>query len=287
MKWLPRCKGVVSGPQPDYPALGASAESLRRSARCLSSMIGEARPPGTAAVETTDAMVSADVPHLLKQITESVERFKTSGIALSAKSIDLNVLAGAHVQLERIRALSQELKKRAEQAAGLSNRTIDHPSGAKPHYRKLLGLHLSADCDTWDAKRFSSQPAELKNGGSIKIEGVEVKVKHHKLVTSQTLPLEECMPCTYDDKAIADGEHYVVRLRDFDSYQVNERTFAYQAVYEVARSRNDRITFRADQPLVIYYVDYVGQGEFELAETGKQLVPEWVRAMMVTKPKRE
>ncbi len=74
------------------------------------------------------------------------------------------------------------------------------------------------------------------------------------------------MPCSFDEKAIAAGEQYAVSLKDFYSFLVQGKTFAYHALYQIVRIKDGKITTRLDQPVSLYYIDAAGQGEFELAQ---------------------
>lgn len=278
-------QAISTAPSPDYQALVTYAELIQRLAKCIQSStgLGTTTARDSQPSQTKEAMVG-NVPKLVSAIDAAVKKFANGPVAQRAFTIDVEVIAEAGLELGKIITLSAELRKQAE---GLSaspgpNSGVAGRSVPRRRYKRLPYLQLTVDCSVWTADLFSNQPARVKKDWPLEIEGAEIQVKHHTLTERQLFSLEECMPCSFDEKAIAEGEHYAALLKDFYSYEVKERTFAYHVTYEVVRTKNGKISARLVQLVTLFFIDAGGQGEFELAQGNRPLasLPEWVRVLV-------
>lgn len=270
---------IISGQTPNRPALSTQAAALHRLARCMQSTSGLR---GVYADEPQPGHRKGDVGQLASAIGESIKKLMNNPVIRRSNIIDAELVAKAGLELQIIVSLSAELRKLAEtrEASAATTETTAMPTPVKTVSRKRPpNLQLTLDCNVWTADRFSRQPAKVKTDRAVKIEGVEIEVKHHSLLERQLIDLEDCMPCAFDEKAIAAGERYSALLKDFYSYESRGRAFAYHVLYEIVRTKDGKIVSHLVQPVSLHYVDEGGQGEFELVAEGRPLtrLPEWVK----------
>lgn len=268
---------TIKGPTPDYPAIGTHAAAIHRLAKCVQSTVGLR---GSYNDELRDQR-NDDLGQLASGIGKSIKNLLTNPVFRRSNTIDAELITKAGLELRKILWFSAELRTRAETSEPRVStpKTSTAATPGKVPRKRTPSLQLTLDCDVWTVGRFLRQMAKVKTDRPVKIEGIEIKVKLHKLLERQLMDLEDCMPCSSAEKAIAAGELYAVLLKDFRSYELKGRTFAYHVLYEIVRTKNGKITSHLVQPVSLHYVDAGGQGEFELVEEGRSLarLPDWVR----------
>jgi len=93
---------------------------------------------------------------------------------------------------------------------------------------------------------FVDQESEAKELESLGIDGIEVHRKSYKLADEQIVFLGACDP--KEEKPVVEDEYYgryASVVRDFISYDVNGRVFAYRFTCYVVMTKNGFITTRA------------------------------------------
>lgn len=274
-----------SNARPDYEALATNSTRVLRLAKCMQSETGLAQPASgeSTAPLPTKQVFGGDLPQLITALEKSVNEFANNPVTHQPKILDAQLIGEAALVLERIIFLGTELSSRAEALSrnlGPGER-IKSSARAKTNYKRPAFLQLTLNCGIWNPSVFSRQPAAVEKDGTVMIEGLKVQVNHHKLATRQLISLEDCMPCSFDEKAFAEGETYAALLKDFYSYEINGRRFAYGVAFEVVRIKQDKIKTQLFQPVVRMFIDPDGQGEFELAENNNPLsqLPLWVKGI--------
>jgi hypothetical protein len=126
---------------------------------------------------------------------------------------------------------------------------------------------------------FSDEKSELKELEPSGIDGVEVQRKFYKLADEQIVFLGACDP--NETKVVIENRHYgyAGAVRDFTSYAVNGRVFAYRFTYYVVMTKNGFITTRAGAAGDIYYIDQTGNGSFDRYRGAMPLrfLPDWLK----------
>lgn len=272
-----RLQETINGPTLDYPAVATQAAAIHRLAKCMQSTAGLR---GADDDELRDQSKET-IGQLASAIGESIKHLLNNPVFQRSNTIDAELITETGLELRKVVRFSAELRTRAETSEPRVStpKTSTAATPGKVSRKRTPYLQLTLDCDVWTADRFLHQAAKVKTDRPVKIEGKEIKVKHHELLVRQLIDLEDCMPCSSDEKATAAGERYAVLLKDFRSYELKGRTFAYHVLYEIVRTKDGKITSHLVQPVSLHYVDAEGQGEFELVEEGRSLarLPEWVK----------
>lgn len=125
-----------------------------------------------------------------------------------------------------------------------------------------------------------AKPSEVKGHGSVDI-GIAAQTKSHRLARELVLPIEDCVDGEADEEATANDLQYVAIARDFTSYEVKGKVFAFQIGYEIGLAKGGQVVKRLRFPVWFYYVDEAGDGTFELLRSSNStgLVPDWVREL--------
>ena len=95
------------------------------------------------------------------------------------------------------------------------------------------------------------------------------------------MSIDDCVDGATYEKGIADKVQYVAIVKDFVSYEVKGKVFAYRVSYQIGFTRNGQLAKRYDQTVSFFYVDEAGDGGFELL-TGPLaygLVPDWAKEL--------
>jgi hypothetical protein len=114
------------------------------------------------------------------------------------------------------------------------------------------------------------------------IDGVEVQLKSYKLEDEQIVFVESCDRKPNEEPTVEDAYwgRYAGVVREFTSYEVQGRVFAYRFTYYVVQAKNGYITTRAGAAVDFYYLDENGNGTFEqyLGAMPLRFLPDWVIA---------
>jgi hypothetical protein len=215
---------------------------------------------------------------LASALNESMRAFVNNPVIRQPHTVDAELLAKAGLDLERIVRLSASLAKSAENRDDRSSTAARKRASGAGHKPGPF-LQLTLDCAIWTADLFADRATKSENLWTMNVEGVKVQVSLHRLYPEQLVFLDECVVPEAGRKATADDERYAAVIKEFNSYEVRGRTFAYQVTYQIVRTRGGKITAHLAQSLSLYYTDEAGHGAFDLYE-GKmplRFLPDWVK----------
>lgn len=183
---------------------------------------------------------------------------------LTAAVSDLNELISSSSRLEQF--VADRMSPKSRKALAKLHAEVN---GASP----LLQLDL--ECDLWSTDSFAARPGAVAKSGTMTIEKVKLDVRHHTLAHEEVIPLGNCAAHGREQRK---DETYSATIKDFNSYQAKGRVVFYQATYRILLSKNGKTT-RAAEPLYLYYIDWSGQGRFELDTSGRplQTLPDWFK----------
>ena len=155
---------------------------------------------------------------------------------------------------------------------------------AKAQEPKRYAQHNLA-CYGWSFNPFADQKSKTTNLEPLEIDGVEVRVKSHKLSEEHIVFIEYCDPKDQSKPIIEGGQYgrYGGSVREFRSYEVNGRIFAISFTYDVILAKDGYILERAGAAVNIYYIDEDGDGVFKKYQGAKPLrfLPDWVKVFAV------
>ena len=239
---------------------------------------GEESQPENAQVATRERLLA-----LASALNELIKAFISNPVAQQSHTVDAELLERAGLDLEGIIRKSAGIKKQAEELAtgrSVAGRASNKASKPAPY------LRLDLDCGVWTTDLFADRPAKIENLWPRIVEGIEVQVRHHELRTEQLFFLDECLTAQARQQAAANGERYAATIKGFNSYEVKGRAFAYEATYEVVRTRSGKINLRLGQLVVLFYTDEGGSGVFDLYQGNMPLrfLPEWAKKLAVSRP---
>lgn len=109
------------------------------------------------------------------------------------------------------------------------------------------------------------------------IENIAVHIKIHKLVKENLVGVEGCRPESKEPK----GEKLMpFAVREFFSYEVKGRVFAYQIRFTFIEFERDGLVQHAGGQYNAYYFDENGDGTFKIrcGAKGIENLPAWVKA---------
>jgi hypothetical protein len=151
--------------------------------------------------------------------------------------------------------------------------------------QRLNEFHI--ECRGWKTLAFAREKSETKDLEQMGIDGFEVRATSHKLKDEQIVYLESCDPPEKRKPIIEDPYwgRYAGVARNFISYEVNGKVFAYRFTYYAVMTKNRQITTRAGAAGDVYYIDEDGDGTFEryLGEMPLRFLPDWLKTA-VPKP---
>jgi hypothetical protein len=235
----------------------------------------------TTAESTGPDLLIAQVNASIAELDAAIKVFIDSPVLHNSGTIDPGSLSKAGADLEAIYSRSARLQQLAELLINNQRAKRGKPavsmSDLKSKLKPKVLLQLTIDCDSWSMDALLNKPAESKSEGSIRIGKIEAKTRRHKLAQPLVVPIESCVDAEADEKATDEGLQYVAVVKEFTSYEVTKRAFAYQVNYEIALARDRIIQKHFPQPLTFYYVDETGEGGFELLKRPLPLglVPDW------------
>lgn len=270
-------QAIDSGSASDFGKLGRYVEEIQELAWRLKttgywSAGDRSGSDGRPAPPAPDQQLSG----LAFSLSEAITAFLSNPVVQQSRIVDAELLAQAGEDLETIIRQAAVVRKRADE--------LDHKDvGTKTRHKRPRYLQFTLDCQAWAADLFADQAARVETLLSLDIEGVTVRVKRHKLLTEQPpVFIGQCMIPAIDENAAGDDGRYAAIVKEFNSYEVKGRAFAYQAHYQIVQTKNGRIIKRMDQPLVLYFTDEGGGGLFELYEGRRPLrsLPDWVKDLV-------
>jgi hypothetical protein len=269
--------GVIALPSPNYATILTDASDIRRLAVRLLRNLALPRAQKQAAPEELGAAASAQqLKTSINTLDSAIQSFLKSPVLTQPHTVDAKLLSDAGANLEMIVNRSAGVQ---EHAAALSKGLkASKSTSARSRLRAKTSIQLTLECDAWSIDELLARPSEVKGHGSVNV-GFDVQTKNHRLAQQLVLPIEDCVDGEADEEATANNMQYVAIARDFTSYEMKGRVFAYQVGYEIGLTKNQEITKRLRLPVWFYYVDEVGDGTFELlrSSTRTGLVPDWVK----------
>lgn len=199
--------------------------------------------------------------------------------------MDARLLSDAGADLEKIVSRSADLEELAARMATSGG----GPKGGKParasrtvrsRLEPKTSIQLTLECDAWSVSELLDKPSEVKEHGTVNLD-VKVQKKDHRLAEELISPIEDCVDGEADEEATANNMQYVAIVKDFTSYEVKGKVFAYQVGYEIGLTKRGQVAKRISRPMWFYYVDESGDGTFELLRRPLQtgLVPDWVKEL--------
>ena len=213
------------------------------------------------------------------QLDATVKAFTADGFVKDSRTVDANEIGQTNAKLRSVIALSSRVAETARSAAGVkSSKRLQ--SGARDEEGKAARtaylLQLDLNCDLWQPEMFTGPAAKVKSGPRFTVNGVKLQVNYHQLAHEQIAPLGNCVWQRPARTAATDS--YALAIKDFTTYEVKGQVLAYQAAYQILRTRNGR-TSHMGQPLHLYYIDEGGRGAFDLYTGNKPLtdMPDWAR----------
>lgn len=132
--------------------------------------------------------------------------------------------------------------------------------------------------DGWHKPVFGrDRVPELKSSKAREIEGVPVLTKTFAPTGEQLVHIEGCRQAS-GEASWLDRKSFVVK--DFSTYEVKGKVFAYHVNYYLVSANNGAITERYLAGVAINYVDENGDGKFEIRCNGDGMtlgsLPKWV-----------
>lgn len=269
-----------------YEVIMTDASDIRKIAIRLLRGLSLPRPAREAAADNKAPMATAEkLDASITALDEAIQVFMKSAVLKEPRTIDADLLSKAGADLEAIVRQSLNVRQHAEALAINGRSTSAQPMLTMAHLKSKLKpktfLQLSIECNAWSVDELLNEPAELKGRGSVTIHNVEAQTKRHKLARPFVVPIEDCVDAEADEDAIDKGLQYAAIVKDFTSFEVKGRVFAYQVTYQIGFTKNGQITKRFEQPVSFYYVDEAGDGSFDILKgpVGLGLLPDWAKEL--------
>jgi len=218
-------------------------------------------------------------------LDEAIQIFMKNPVLKEPRTIDADLLSKVGADLEAIVSQSLKVRRQAETLASNGRSNKAQPTLATTHLKSKLKpntlLQLSIECNAWSIEALLRESSELKGRASVTIRKVEAQMKRHKLARPLVVQIEDCVDAEADEDAIDKGLQYVAIVKDFTSFEVRGRVFAYQVTYQVGFTKNGQITKHFEQPVSFYYVDEAGDGGFDLLKRPVEfgLLPDWAQEL--------
>lgn len=196
------------------------------------------------------------------------------------RTIDAGGLDAVGSDLETVISSSLIVRRCAEKLG--ASAVGKASSGSKPVRSRLkprFVVLLNLECSAWSINDLVNKPAEVTGHGSIDILKVKAQTRRHKLAQQLVVPIDDCVDSPADEATTTGEVQYAAIIKDFISYEVKGKVFAYQVTYQVWLMKNGQITTRLPQPIWFYYVDEDGSGVFDLFRGTMPLgfVPDWAK----------
>ncbi len=139
----------------------------------------------------------------------------------------------------------------------------------------------SIERNGWVEPAFSYVGSKVTGAASLKFEGIDVDFRTHVLSEEQITYVERCKPELDETPPI---ERKAYGVKEFFTYEVNGRVFAYRVKLRIVSVEDGEIIKRTGAASVVLYVDEDGDGTFE-ARCGVVMenLPAWVRFWSVPK----
>ncbi|MEP7075493.1 MAG: hypothetical protein ABI878_06750 [Acidobacteriota bacterium] len=132
--------------------------------------------------------------------------------------------------------------------------------------------------DGFSSLPFTKFAAKVETGKPVVIEGISVKIKTHTLRKPVFVSTELCSVVGNNELPLLDpGE--LLRVKEFVSYELAARTFAYEVNYEFFDAESGEEIGAARQE---FYVDETGNGNFVIKcvkDFTLDAVPLWVKKL--------
>ncbi len=278
--------GVIAAPSPDYATIVTDASDIRRLAVRLLRNLALPRSVKQAAPENVASPISAE--HLdasVFALNAAIKSFLDNPVLTQPRTVDAKLLSDAGADLETIVDRSASVQKRAEVLVAFADKGKGKSSRASALVRSRLkprnSIQLTLECDAWSSiSELLARPAEVKGQGSVNV-GINAQAKSHRLTQQLVLPIEDCVDGDADESARASDMRYVAIVKNFTSYEVKGKIFAYQVGCEIGLTKNGQIIKRLAQPVWFYYVDEGGDGTFDLFRGAMRygFVPDWAKEL--------
>jgi hypothetical protein len=278
--------GAVSAPSPDYATILTDASDIHRLAVRLLRNLSLPRTQTQATRQDPGATVSTEqLSASVNSLDSAVQSFLKSAVLTQPRTVDAKVLGDTGADLEAIANQSASVHERVARLASIAGsakggKATRTPKSVPSRLKPKTSIQLTLECDAWSVSELLAKPSEVKGHGSVNI-GVEAQTRNHRLAQEFVLPIEDCVDGEADEEATASNMQYVAIVRDFTSYEIKGRVFAYQIGYEIGLTKGGQIAKRLRVPVWFYYVDEAGDGTFELfrSSTRAGLVPDWVKEL--------
>jgi len=267
---------VFASTVPDYEVVAIDATDIRKLAirlmRSLSLPRGELKagpePPKPAA--SADHLKAATIA-----LDANVRMFLDDPVVTKPGTVDAGKLSNVGANLELLANRSDDVRKEAEDLSSKAGKTTMR---IKSRLRPSSSMQLTLECTAWSISDLLNRPAETKGQGSVDI-GVRVQIRRHQLSGEVIVSIDDCVDGASYEKAVTDNVQYVAIIKDFVSYEVTGKVFAYRVNYEIGFTRNGQIAKRYSKPVSFYYVDEAGDGGFELLKGPVEfgLLPDWAK----------
>lgn len=269
-------------PATGYGVIMADASDIRKIALRLLRSLSLPRPVQQAAPDKKGPAATAEqLEASIAALDEAIQAFMKNPVLKEPRTVDADLLSKAGTDLEAIVSRGTKVREQSEQLASNGGAATAQSVLTMTHLKSKLKpntlLQLSLECDAWSMGELLSKPSELKGKGSITVLRVEAQTKRHQLVKRMVIPIEDCVDAEADENATDRSLQYAAIVKDFTSFEVKGRVFAYQVTYEIGFTRDGQITKRFQQPVSFYYVDETGDGSFDLLKGPLQfgLIPDW------------
>ena len=210
----------------------------------------------------------------MSAIDRSITDFISNPASQQPHTVDAQLLSETVTILNELISSSSRLEQlAADRMSPKSRKKL-----AKLHAaanRESFFMQLDLECDLWTTDSFAARPGAVDKNGKLMIDKVRLDVRHHKLAQEEVIPLGDCAAHGREQRK---DELYSAAIKDFSSYEVKGRVVFYQATYRILLSKNGK-TRRAAEALYLYYIDWSGQGRFELdtSRTPLQSLPDWFK----------
>ena len=276
-------QGAVSSPSgPDYETVITDATDISKLAIRLMRNLALPHAELKASSTPIPAVSAEKLKASIAALDSTVETFLNDAVVLQPKTVDAGQLSNVGANLETMARLSGIVRKEAEDLATSGGKTKSgkSPAHIKSRLRPSTTIQLTLECGAWSIDDLLKRSAQIKGHESANV-GVEAQTRRHQLDEQAILSIDDCVDGATYEKGIADKVQYVAIVKDFVSYEVKGKVFAYRVSYQIGFTRNGQLAKRYDQTVSFFYVDEAGDGGFELL-TGPLaygLVPDWAKEL--------
>jgi hypothetical protein len=280
-------RAIYSTSPLDYLAVATNASDIKRLAiRMMRNLELPADAPQPSP-ETTMPIASVDELKAKSAILDQdIQAFLKDPVLGQRRIVAVGQLNSAGAKLEEIVNGSTLVQKAAESLAGLAGKAGRKEAGrVKSRLISSPFMKLTLECGAWSMSELLTRPARIRDSDSIKLI-VNIQTFRHTLNEPLLLPIDNCVDGETYEKAIINNEKHVAIVNDYTSYEVKGRVFAYRVDYQVGFMKNGQLTKLSHRPIIFYFVDEAGDGNFDLLKepAASGLVPDWA-VELARKPK--